>query len=597
MSRQVSHDGAGRLEVRFPFDRALVDLVKSLPSRRWNADDKFWSVPDSDVIPLVELLLGRGFEFDRATCDLYRSFGGSGDLREPAPRNARALPADADQPSLFPADDAVAGAPDDLTVSRLNERVRDAIQAAFPSTVWVVGEISGFDKSAHKRHVTFELVERTADGRAVSKVPAVLFQTTRQEVEAALHLACDPFRLADEVTVRARVTVDLYAPWGQYRAVVEEIDLRYTLGEAARRRDEIVGRLAAAGLLGRNVGLPFPAIPLRVGLITSLGSDAYNDVLRTLKESGLAFDITVHGARVQGHSTEPSVLNALDRFRELAERLDVVLICRGGGSRTDLVWFDTEALGRAVAEFPVPIVVGIGHEQDRSVLDAVARSYKTPTAAAGFLVDTVRAYLDAVETLGHAVLSAAAATTVTERARILDGGRRLALAARERLGRERDALDLRRRRAVFGARGSIDRAWARLDRAATLIPRDARRTLERQAQLLVHAVQVLRHGGTRDLRAARERLDRIRRDVEARAGTAIARETERADGRARRLVLVHPRRVVERGYAILRGESGGVITSIDGAPPRSCVRAEMRGGVLRLRSEGPEPLDERRVEP
>ncbi len=598
MSRHVIHDGAGRLEVRFPFDRALVDLVKSLPSRRWNAEDKFWSVPEADVILLVDLLLGRGFEFDRATCDLYRSLGGAADLdAKPARRRSPPPGTDADQPSLFPLDDVATGDPGDLTVSRLNERVREAIQAAFPAPVWLVGEVSGFDKSAHKRHVTFELVERSADARAVSKVPAVLFQATRQAVEDALHVAGDPFRLGDEVTIRARVTVDLYAPWGQYRVVVEEIDLRYTLGEAARRRDEVVGRLAAAGLLGRNVGLPIPPVPLRVGLITSLGSDAYNDVLHTLRESGLAFDILAHGARVQGHATEPSVLNALDWFRERAERFDVVLICRGGGSKTDLVWFDSEALGRAVAEFPLPIVVGIGHEQDRSVLDAVARSYKTPTAAAGFLVDTVRAYLDAVESLGSAVLVAASAATVAERARVLHSGRRLALAARERLGHERDALDLRRRRAVLGARGSIERARARLARAATLIPRDARRALERQTQLLSHAVQALRQGGARDLRSARERVERTARDVLARATAALDRETERVLGRARRVHLVHPRRVVERGYAILRDESGRVITSVEAVPPRACVRAELRDGGLRLRSEGSEPSDERRVEP
>ena len=569
MSRQVAHDGAGRLEIRFPFDRTLVDLVKGLPSRRWNAEDKFWSVPESEVVPLVDLLTGRGFEFDRATCELYRALGGQAELREAGVHR------DA-QPSLFDlSDEAAIPGPDDLTVSRLNERARDALQAAFPAPVWLVGEVSGFEKGAHKRHVTFELVERTGDGRALSKVPAVLFQTTRQEIEDALHVAGDPFRLTDELTVRVRGTVDLYAPWGQYRFVVEELDLRYTLGEAARRRDEILGRLAAAGLLGRNAALPLPAVPLRVGLITSLGSDAYNDVRRTLEESRFAFEVTVHGARVQGHSTEPSVLNALDWFRGRATSFDVVLICRGGGSRTDLVWFDSEALGRAVAEFPLPIIVGIGHEQDRSVLDAVGRSAKTPTAAAALLVEAVRTQLEAIEHVGRAVLTAAGTALATARAEVAQDGRRLARAARERLGRARDALARERRRAVLGVRGSIERARARLDRAATLIPRDARRMLERETQVLGHAVQVLRHGLQRDLRVARERLD----------------------ARARRLHLVHPRRVVERGYAILRDATGRVIASAAAAAHDELVRAELRSGVLRLRSEGPEPLGGPRVEP
>ncbi len=589
MSRHVTHDGVGRIEIRFPFDRVLVELVKGLPSRRWNADAKFWSVPESDVVSLVDLLNGRGFEFDRATRDLYRALGGQ---TEPAETRVRRSPAAApgSQPSLFD-DEEPRGAPGDLSVTALNERARDALAAAFPAPVWVVGEISGFEKSAHKRHVTFELVERSDDGRAVSKVPAVLFQATRQAIEDALHLAGDPFRLTDELTIRASVTVDLYATWGQYRAVIEEIDLRYTLGEAARRRDEIIGRLAAVGLLGRNAGLALAAVPLRIGLITSLGSDAYNDVLRTLEESGLAFDVTAHGARVQGHSTEASVLNALDWFRARVDSFDVVLICRGGGSRTDLVWFDSEALGRAVAEFPLPVVVGIGHEQDRSVLDAVGRSAKTPTAAAALLVDMVRAQLERVERARQAVLAAAGARLEAQRLSIARDGLRLARAARERLGAARAVLDLERRRVVLGARGSIDSARLRLDRSSTWIPRGARRLLERERLGLARAVQVVRQGPLRDLRAAAERADRHARDVLARTGTALSRSLERLDARARRLHLVHPRRVVERGYAILRDGAGSVIASAADTERGDLVRAELRNGILRLRSEGPEPLD------
>jgi exodeoxyribonuclease VII large subunit len=158
-------------------------------------------------------------------------------------------------------------------------------------------------------------------------------------------------------------------------------------------------------------------VPLRVGLITSLGSDAYNDVLRTLQESGFAFRVTAHGARVQGRSTEPSVLNALDWFRERAADFDVILVCRGGGSRTDLAWFDSVQLGRAVALFPLPVVVGIGHEQDFSVLDAVGWRAKTPTAAASLLVDAVARSLDDLELRGSAVLDVATRRTARSRGR------------------------------------------------------------------------------------------------------------------------------------------------------------------------------------
>jgi exodeoxyribonuclease VII large subunit len=508
----------------------------------------------------------------------------------------RRLPGLFDPPSQHDATDdaapsgrvapAPAPAPEHFTVSRLNERVREAIQAAFPSTVWLVGEISGFDKSAHRRHVSFELVERAEDGRVVSKIPAVVFATTRQAIQQRLRAAGDPFRLQDEIEVRLRVNVDLYVSWGQYRVVVEELDPNYTLGEAARRREEIVRRLTEAGLTELNRSLELPEVPLRLGLVTSLGSDAFNDVLRTLQESGFAFDVTAHGARVQGRSTEPSVLNALDWFRARAEDFDLILICRGGGARTDLVWFDSEALGRAVARFPLPVVVGIGHEQDLSVLDAVATSCKTPTAAAAFVVERVRQSQQRIETLGGEILARAAEWIGSCRRADVERGRRLARGARNLLRHERTSLQHRRRRAVLGARGLLAAARDRVSRWVALIPRDAGVVLERQRRSLESALRTIRQGARRDLLGAAEGMERMGLAIGPGGRRLVEREQERLEQRRRRLELVHPRRVLDRGYAILRLEAGAVLTGPGQAPPGSVVRAELRRGSLKLRSEG-----------
>jgi len=590
MSRNVTHDGGATLQVRFAFDRELVGLVKTLPHRRWNAADRIWTVPDTDAVLVVDLLEPHGFRFDRATCELYRGLGG----RRPIDATDGAAPASQrglfDEPAPAPpgplaSSGSVAGA-GDWTVSGLNERVRDALRDAFPSTVWLVGEISGFDKSAHRRVVSFQLVERGEDGSTVSCVAAALFESGRQQIETALSAAGDPFRLEDELSVRVRVSVGLYVPWGQYRVVVEDIDLNYTLGEAARRREEIVRRLAALGLTGRNPALPLPAAPLRVGLVTSLGSDAYNDVLRTLAESGYAFRVTAHGARVQGRATEPSVLNALDWFRARADAFDVVLICRGGGSRTDLVWFDSEPLGRAVATFPLPVIVGIGHEQDTSVLDAVARSCRTPTAAAAAVVDVVRHTETRLEEATRKALAHAARRVADELRRVRDASARTARAARGLLLHERTALDGRRRRVVVGARAAVAAERGRLARWSALIPRDARMVLARAGAGLDRAARGILGGARRDLREAAARVARLAPRLGPRAAARLERERERTDGRERRLDLVHPRRVVERGYAILRAASGPIVASPEQAPAGTAVEAELRGGVLRLRSEG-----------
>jgi len=585
----VRYDGAGAFEIRFPFDRGLVELIKTLPGRRWNAAERFWSVPEPDIVQLLDLLEPRGFSFDAAAWSRYRELGGSA----PLPRLPRASPAGPrlsglfDEPQAEPAEPAPSGTASDFTVTGLNERVREVLEAAFPAAIWLVGEISGFNRNAHKRHVTFQLDERAEDGRTRSSVNATLFDRARAEIERKLARAGAPFRLEDETTVRVLVRVELYVPWGSYRVVVEELDVDYTLGEAARRREEIVRRLAQAGLVGRNTALPLPALPLRVGLVTSLGSDAYNDVLRTLEESKFAFRLLVHGARVQGRATEPSVLNALDALRERADQLDVVLICRGGGSRTDLAWFDSEALGRAVALFPLPVVVGIGHEQDRSVLDEVARTCKTPTAAAALLVETVRRSLEAVEAGGGQVLALAAARLQEERRCGTDRARRLGLAARALLERERVELGHRRARTVRGARALVSVAVQRVERWVRDVPRAAAVHLVRQWTFLDHVRRTVAQSGRRDLASARHRLADRARAMGPAVRRRLIHESERTAARDRRLQLVDPRRVLGRGYAILRTAEGGVLSAAALAPAGALLTAELKQGRLRVRSEGP----------
>jgi len=567
VSRQITHDGQG-LQIRFAFDRRLVDLVKSLSSRRWNPTEKFWWVPESDVVPVVELLHPERFALCETTRRLYREHGGMLPLEEKREERGRSL-----LPGLFDgersdpsATTSAAGSATDFTVSRLNVEVQLALLAAFPAPIWLVGEISGFNKSAHKRIVSFHLVERDEHGKALAEVSVTLFEDVRRQIERQLKAAGDPFRLEDEVTIRMRARVELYVPWGSYRVIVEDLDVGYTVGEAARRREEILRRLTLEGIIEQNRSLPFPPVPLSVALVTSLGSDAYNDVLRTLQESGFAFRVTAHGARVQGRQTEPSILNALDWIRERAAEFDVVLVCRGGGSRSDLAWFDSEPLARAVATFPIPVVVGIGHEQDHSALDFVGWRQKTPTAAAAFLVDRISAAQESVEAIAAAVLERCARILREERGDALARGRRLVVSIRALVDRERAELDHRRRRTVRGAGTLLRAARAELTRHAASVPRSAGFLLGRSAVL----------------------LNETARGLVPRALRRAATEAERTEMRARRLYLVDPRRVVERGYTVLRSGGGAVLTDAGRAPAGMVVRAEMKRGLLRLRSLGPE---------
>ncbi|MDP8987814.1 MAG: exodeoxyribonuclease VII large subunit, partial [Actinomycetota bacterium] len=278
-------------------------------------------------------------------------------------------------------------------VGELTASIQRAVARAFPAEVWVRGEINGLRSAGANGHLYFSLSERNSRRGPTSTLNVALFRQDRQRVERQLR-DWPEFRLADGLEVRIRGRVQY--SYGRVSVVMSAVDPVHTLGRLAAARDRVLRTLAADGLLGTNAALPLPLVPLHVGLVTSAGSAACEDVLGELAASGAGFRVSVADARVQGTEAEASLLRALTAVAGL--RPDVVLLVRGGGSRTDLSTFDGERLARAIAAMPVPVLTGIGHEIDTSVADEVAHtSCKTPTACAAELVERVLAALRRAE--------------------------------------------------------------------------------------------------------------------------------------------------------------------------------------------------------
>jgi exodeoxyribonuclease VII large subunit len=240
----------------------------------------------------------------------------------------------------------------------------------------------------------------------------------------------------------------------------------------------------------------------------------------------------------------------------------------------------------AVAEFPLPVLIGIGHEQDLSVLDAVGRSCKTPTAAAAFVVLHVTHSMERLDQLGREILAAATAGIAGHRRSVADHAHRLVRAASNLLRHERSLLDHRQRRTAVGTRAVLASARDRLARWTALIPRDARVLLERQLQWLAHVTRTMKQTARHDLGDARERVRRVAHAVGPAARRRLGLEVERIDLRSRRLELLDPRRVLDRGYSILRLPEGRVVTRAEQARAGTYLSAELKDGRLRLRSEG-----------
>jgi exodeoxyribonuclease VII large subunit len=360
-----------------------------------------------------------------------------------------------------------------LTVAEVGRRVERAIRRELPATIWVRGEIHDL-KRPPTGHVHLSLV-----GEGCS-LPVVLFASDRPRVNRMLKAAGNgAVRMTDGTEVRIRCEVRFFAPKGQISLRMLAIDPAFTLGRLAERREVLLQALSAEGLLRAQARLSMPALPLRIGLVTSVGSAAHADVLETLAASGLGWRVVECHASVQGPDAVPSLVGGLRSVA--ASGVDVVCLVRGGGARTDLAAFDDEAVARAVATLRVPVLTGIGHEVDTSVADEVAwQRHVTPTACAQWLVERARRWCERRDDVFARCIELS--TTATERAgRRLDRrAGRIAASARHHVrgaGRRVDALADRARQRPPVA---LARAAAALDhRAARVAAADPARLLAR----------------------------------------------------------------------------------------------------------------------
>jgi exodeoxyribonuclease VII large subunit len=525
MSGRVELDGE-RLKITFPYREDLVQVVRCLEGRAWDRDQRAWFVPSTQATRVVELFREHRFIVDEAVVAL---------CAEPA----------SDQGALEPT------ALDSLTVSQLNAQARDALQRAFPAPVWLIGEVVGFDRNRHKRHVHFELVEKDRNGaQARATVTAVLFESEWRALESRLAAAQVPFALRDGLEVRLLVRVELYGPSGSYQIVVQDVDPVHTLGKLALAREAVLAELERRGVRERNRRLELPRLPLRVGLITSHGSDAYNDFVNELERAGFAFAVTVHDALMQGRDFKSSMLRALDYFSSRASELDVLAIVRGGGARTDLAWFDDLQVALAVAHCPIKVITGIGHTRDVSVIDLITHSEKTPTAAAQCLVGLVRSTCERLEQSWSDLTAKAALAVRAQQRAIGASGARLERGVSA--GLERVRLLLCERRARLAGVAQLACQQRRID------------TRRRSARVSTCARACLREGARELARCAtRLTVERLARP--------FTRLRARLDELDRRRALLDPSRLLARGYALVLRAGRLLARARDVAPGEEVV--------------------------
>lgn len=423
--------------------------------------------------------------------------------------------------------------PTTWTVAQLLDVVQRAISQALGGDVWIEGEITSISRPANG-HVYLQLAQ--IDDPAADELPqlipervdarprraprstlsVVLLSRFRRQVNDQLLRTGGAVRMTEGVRVRIRGSVEVYGPRSEIQLRMTAIDPSYTLASLGLERDRVLRALADAGLLELNGRLPVPFLPLRIAVLTSLGSAAHADFVDELARSGFGFEVSAFDVRVQGPHAAGTIVRAIER----AAGHDLIAIVRGGGSRTDLAAFDDESLARAVAAAPTVIWSGVGHETDTTVIDHVAHTaFKTPTACAVGVVDAVRAGVDAFDRSWIAVEAAASA-----------------------------ALDLAERRLARRVVGVSARSTGALDDAARRLQRRSLRVATAPLWRLDQAD--VRLGAVAE--QVRTRPERLLQSADA-SLAAIATTVRAYD----------PGRALERGWSITRRGDGRLARASD----------------------------------
>lgn len=432
------------------------------------------------------------------------------------------------QPSLF------SNQPQGITLSEFNARIADVInRTASLQGQWVIAETT--DLRVVRGHCYMELVEKDPHGATVAKVSAAIWASNFVRLNEKFKAATGA-DLKNGMKVLVMATATYHSQFG-FKVVINDIDPSYTMGDMERQRQEILNRLTADGLIDRNKQLPWAIVPQRIAVISAEGAAGYGDFMNQLGNNPyrLQFYTCLFGASMQGSQTVPTVLAALDRIRQRLDLFDCVVIIRGGGATTDLNSFDNYDLAAAVAQFPLPVIVGIGHERDVTVLDYVAgMRVKTPTAAAEWLIQRGTNALAHLDELQNDVVTS----------------------ARDIVAQAREQLSYYTSMIPASARRIIDTNRVRLDHFTTSIPVAANNLIANQ----------------------HTRLDRAVERMADAVAVAMQREQQRLIALDDKAMLLSPVNTLRRGYSLVRvGDK--CVTSSDQLHPGAEINIQFAEGT------------------
>lgn len=511
-----------------------------------------------------------------------------------------------------------------ITLSQLSTAIGGAISTRFPAELWVVGEVSECKVNA-SGHFYLTLVERNEGSSApTAELKATIWASSYRVIASEFRaLSGSDIESGMKLLFRCRVN---YHPNYGISVNITEVDSTYTLGEGERMRQLTINRLQKEGVWSmQREQNSMPRVIQRLAVISSATAAGFEDFCKQLDSSPYRFEVELFEAMMQGEKSESTIVDALSRVYNSDCEFDTVIIIRGGGSASDLRWFDSYEICSHIAQFPLPVLTGIGHEKDTSVADMVAfHAFKTPTAVASTLIDRIAVVDNELQSLGAQVVGLAQYILLNENSRVNSAAQNLrartlqtlqnSTLQLEKLKNESSALSFallerhRNRISTLATQFSTEvqftlrSAEVKLRDSAQRLKNQTNRLLQTEALKLQKVQSIIAPSAIKVIEHQRFRISSLRsavpnyatRIVDSRSakleylsmtfkrlGVAITqKEQSRLDMFAERVNSHNPRRILSLGYSLAIDSQGRVIKSVAHLEKQQQLRVELSDGVV-----------------
>ncbi len=428
--------------------------------------------------------------------------------------------------------------PSTLTLKELQQQIKESIAEQFSSAIWIVAEINTISKNRNG-HCYIELVQKSnTSNTIVAQARATIWANKFAYISSFFESETD-YELSAGMNVMLQVAVSYHEVYGLSLNVLN-INPTYTIGDMEKAKKEIIARLINEGVFDMNKALTFNPVIQNIAVVSSSTAAGYGDFVNQLENNnhGYKFNITLFDSVMQGPNTEESVLAALNAIGDNYENYDAVAIIRGGGSKNDLSWFDNYNIAYLITQFPIPIISGIGHERDESIVDMVANTrMKTPTAVAGFIIDYNSKYEELVEETSSEIFAIA-----TEFLQNSD------------LYLNNITMSIMRVRTI------LEKNIEHCERTMQSIRIEQKGKLKEEARRLEQTNISIQKCATGKITASEKSLKALSASISTSIKHKLEKNNERLEFLSHRLILNDPRTILKRGYSISR-INGKVVTN------------------------------------